>query len=408
MSDTMSRFLSYAPFATASTPMPGHELVDLGALGFIPSLGGAERGYNVEADTLITQTTDGRDLNSLWEEFRTVVGMHNEKRQTLIDLLTFPVQNVIEDVPQIGGDDFEEASEFGVPKGIRSSLTYFSMGYDFKWYDLAARFTWKFLAEASAQQVESIHQSALEADNRLIFRKVMGTLFRNTNRAANIKGQNYTVYALYNADGTVPPEYAGNTFDGTHSHYLVSGAAAIDPGDLEESIEHLRHHGYSAANGTDLVFLMNETEARVVRNFRAGTNGATYDFVPAVGSPAMIVPNQQGLIGAQTGDSYKGLTVIGSYGPARIVAEDYIPSGYVVLLGTGGAANLQNPIGIREHANTGLRGLRLIAGDRAAYPLVNSYYNRGFGTGIRQRGGAVVTQIKASGGYTIPTAYQNA
>lgn len=398
-----------APFAVTSSAAPGHELIDLSSLGLFSPVAGGAQGYNVQAD-VITQTVDGRDLNDMWNEFSEVVRIYNERRQRLIDLLTFPVTNVIEDVPQVAGDDFEEASEFGVPKGIRGTLNYFSLAYDFKWYDLAARFTWKYLAEATAAQVESVHQSALDADSRLVFKKVMNTLFNNANRIASINGQNYTVYALYNADGTVPPEYKGNTFNGTHSHYLVSGAAGIDSGDLEDQIEHLRHHGYSPANGTQLFTMVNPAEARVIRSWRANTTNANaavalYDFVPAQGQPALIVPNADGLLGTQVAGNFRGMNVIGSYGPTIIIEEDYIPAGYMVTIGSGGEGALMNPVGLREHAQPGLRGLRQIPGDRSAYPLVNSYYSRGFGTGIRQRGGTVITQIKASGSYAVPAMY---
>jgi hypothetical protein len=70
------------------------------------------------------------------------------------------------------------------------------------------------------------------------------------------------------------------------------------------------------------------------------------------------------------------------------VEESYIPAGYVILLGSGGDANLNNPIGFREHANSALRGLRLVQDKQSDYPLIDSYYVRGFGTGIRQRGAA--------------------
>jgi hypothetical protein len=76
----------------------------------------------------------------------------------------------------------------------------------------------------------------------------------------------------------------------------------------------------------------------------------------------------------------------------------------VLLFATGGSANLTNPVGIREHANTGARGLQLVQGPLAQYPLQESYYRRGFGTGIRQRGAAIVMQITA-GAYAIPAAY---
>ena len=393
-----------------------HELIkpeDLGVL--MPIFGGMPQGFNVEAD-VITQTIDGRPLNDLWTEFTEVVRIHNERRQILIDLLTFPVQQLIEDVPALTGDDFEEASEFGVPVGVRTTMTYFQMAYDFKWYDVATRYTWKFLAEATASQIEAIHQGVLEADNRLIFRKVMNTLFRNTNRAATINGANYNVFALYNGDGTIPPEYKTNTFNGTHTHYVTSGAAGIDSGDLDSPttglFQMLREHGFGETNGTQLVVMVNPAQGATIRSWRANVanaNGAVavYDFVPATNQPALIVPNAQGLIGQQVGGTWRGLTAIGSYGPAIIVEEEYIPPGYVVILGSGGEGALQNPIGIREHANPNLRGLRLLAGDRTNYPLVNSYYSRGFGTGIRQRGGAAVMQITASATYTIPAQYAN-
>jgi hypothetical protein len=51
-----------------------------------------------------------------------------------------------------------------------------------------------------------------------------------------------------------------------------------------------------------------------------------------------------------------------------------------------------------------LRGLRLVKGRSADYPLQEAYYQRGFGTGVRQRGGAVVMKI-TTGGYTVPTQY---
>lgn len=386
-----------------------HELVTPESVGMLPPFGGSENGYQVRND-ILTQTTDGRPLQALWDEFVATVAIHNERRQTLIDLLSFPVTNVIEDVPTLTGGDFEEASEFGVPQAIRPGLGYFSMGYTFKWYDAAVRYTWQFLADASSSQVEASHQTVLDADNRLVFNKVMSALFTNTNRSATINGQNYTVYALYNGDGTVPPPYKSNTFSGSYTHYITSGAATIDSGDLDDITKKLTELGYGAANGTQLFLMVNPNEGKIIRTFRANVannNGAValYDFVPATNQPALIVPNPQGLIGSQVGGSYKGLTVIGSYGFLTIIEEEYIPAGYIVCFGSGGDANLNNPVGIREHANPALRGLRLVSGPNQDYPLIDSTYQRGFGTGIRQRGAAAITQITASGTYTPPAVY---
>lgn len=361
------------------------------------------KGYNAKADVL-TLAADGRDLNDIWSEFQATIAIQNEQRQTIIDLLTFPVSSPIEDVAQFGTEDFEEASEYGVPQGIRPSASVLSLGYTFKWYDIANRFTWQFLADATSERIEAVHQQVLDADNRLLFKEVMKTLFRNTNRTATIKGQNYNVYGFWNNDGNVPPAYKSNTFSGTHTHYRASGAATVDQGDLNEIIDDFKSHGYSAENGSTQFVMVNVVEANTIRGFRVAS-GARYDFIPAVGQPGLILPTSYELVnGSQAPSTFRGLNVIGSYGPLLIIEEDYVPAGYLVALVSGGAANIQNPIGLREHANPGLRGLRLVKGRDNDYPLIDSYYARGFGTGVRQRGAGMIMQITA-GSYTIPAAY---
>jgi hypothetical protein len=385
----------------------GRMLVNMRRLGIFPAFSGAatgQGGYNAAGD-LLTQTIDGFDLNTIWTEFQQAVALVNEQRQTMLRLLTFPVTNPIERVAQISSGDFERASEYGEPRGLRPSGAYFTLGYDFTDYDLAARFTWKFLRDAPASQVEAINTMAIEADNRLLYNKVMDTMYRNTNRTADIYGTDVNVYALYNADGTIPPAYKTNTFDGTHTHYLVAGNATVQSGDLDDMYEHLRHHGYSAENGVKHLLFVNPAQANVIRTFRIAT-GASYDFIPAVGTPAQFMPVDMQLVnGQQAPSNISGFNVLGSYGYWTIVSDDLFPAGYMLGIGSGGPENLNNPVGFREHPNPSFRGLRLVKGPDPDYPLIDSFYQRSFGTGIRQRGGSVVMQIKASGSYDIPTAF---
>lgn len=397
------------PAGTISlTPKRGMNLVDLRALGIMPGIAGGavddstrKRGYNA-AEDLVTQTNDGVDLNSLWDEYQRTVGLQNAERTKMIQFMTFPVTNAVERVAQVSGADFEKASEYGEPVGVRPSTSYFTLGYDLEWYDLAARFTWKFLADAPRSQVDAINMSALEADNRLMFNKVMEALFNNENRLADINGQqDVNVYALYNADGTVPPKYKSYTFDGTHTHYITSGAATLDSGDLDTIYEDLQSHGYGKQNGYVVAVLMNRREVNVARTFRVA-NGDQNDFIPAVGSPGQFLPRDVELFGGQPASSWRGLNVAGSYGDLLVIEEDTIPAGYTLGIASGGPENLGNPVGLREHTNTSLRGLRLVKGPNPDYPLIDSFYNRGFGTGIRQRGGALVMQITASATYTPP------
>lgn len=399
-----------APFARMAAP--GKELVDLNDLELFTQIMGATApgGYSTQADALVTVTSDGVDLNALWAEFQATLEIFNERRTTLVDLLSFPVTDPIERVPQVGTVDFEDASEFGVPRSVRLVQSYFSLGYDFRDYDLALRYTWKFLRDHDERQVVAQHNAVLEGYNRLLFRRVMEAIFDNRNRLADIKNENVPVYPLYNADGTVPPAYKGTTFAGSHSHYLVSGAANVDPGDLLEMYNLIAEHGYGTEVGTTFVLLVNKIEGAVIRQFKAGvaTNGvvSVYDFIPSANSPTIITPNATGLIGSTPPSTFGGLAVIGSWGNILIIEEDYIPPAYMLMFGSGGNANLQNLVGIREHANTAYRGLRLLPGNQAGYPLVEGFYSVGFGTGIRQRAGAVVAQIKASGSYDIPDQYE--
>lgn len=404
--------LPAGPTVTSLTGLAGH--VDLlspenaSRLGLSVGIAGGAQGFNTEGD-VITQTVDGVDLNGIWTEFQNTVRLRNSQRQSLIDFLTYSVSEPVETIPQFGaGNDFEVATEFGVPKGVRTEASYFQMGFAFEWYDIAGRFTWKYLAEATAAQIESVHQSILEADNRNVFRETMATLFDNTNRVATINKNAYNVYALYNADGTVPPSYKTNTFAGTHTHYLASGAATVDSGDLDEMSTHIQHHGYSPDQGVEIVLMVNKAQGDVIRQFRAIANGGTaqYDFIAAQGTPSLLLPLNRIQGDAQRpASTLRGLKVIGSYGDLTIVQEDYIPAGYMVAFGTGGTNSLTNPIGIREHRNPALRGLRLVKGRSADYPLQDSYYQRGFGTGIRQRGAAVIMQVRATGSYAPPAEY---
>lgn len=378
-----------------------HESIDLSSLGFEFPLEGGARGYNTLGDVL-TQTVDGRDLNDIWREFSATLLLSNKRRQVLIDLLTFDVSAPIEDVPQVSTSDFEEASEFGVPKGIRGG-DYFSLGYDFKWYDLAVRYTWMYLSEASAAQVESLHNMALEADNRLIFTKVMKAIFSNVNRTATIRGTAVNVYPFYNNDGTVPPDYNMNTFAGTHNHYLSSGAGTVDSGDLDEMETTLVEHGYGRLQGSRLILLVNRTQLATIRNFRIAT-GSTYDFIPATGQPPFLLPANTGGVIGTVPLAIGGLPVAGSYGNWLICESEFIPVGWMVGFATGGEQQATNPVGFRQHANAGLRGMRQVKGPDPDYPLIDSYYQRGFGTGVRHRGAGVVMKISA-GAYSIPTAY---
>lgn len=405
------------PAAPATTAKRGMELVDLRSLGIISGgTGGANRlGYHAASD-VVTQTADGTDLNGIWNDFQALLNEVNGSRQSLINFLTFGVTNPTELVAQPGeGVDFEEASEYGEPVGSRIQPTYFNLGYTFKWYDLAARYTWQYLADATSAMVDSVANASVEAYYRLLLNQVMKTVFNPTNLTANIRGNSYNVYKFYNADGTVPPKYKNNTFVGSHTHFKTTGSSALEATDLDTMvIDDFASHGYDQLGGYRLVLMVHSTLGNVIRNFRSAVNTAQavggnygrYDFIPAQGQPGQIIPATTQVIGAaQVANSLAGLNVIGSYGPLIVVTDDWLPTTHAFSFATGGENNLQNPVGIRQHANANLRGLRLVKGRNPDYPLLDSFWAAGFGTGVRQRGGGIVLELSANGSYTAPAIY---
>jgi hypothetical protein len=373
------------------------------------------QGFNQHGD-ILDRTKDGRELNGLWADYQAVLADYNAQRQTLVNFLTVNVTEPIVSVPVIGkGGSFEKASEYGVPKGIRPAVGFYDMGMPFEWYDLAARFTWMFLADANQAQVDAVQNAAIEADSQLLFNNVMQRVFDPTNSPSLISGNPYNVYGFYNNDGTIPPPYRTSTFLGTHTHYTTTNGATLEATDLDDLIENVTEHGYTKVLGYRIVVMINKAQAPVIRAFRSaasntvpGTVDATHadwDFIPATGTNSTLMPREVVLLGGQPAPTLNGLTVIGSYGDALIVQDDYIPAGYLLCFATGGPANLQNPIGMRQHGNPALQGMRLVKGPNPDYPLIESYYIRGFGLGVLQRGAAAVMQVVTGTAYTAPADY---
>lgn len=366
------------------------------------SLDFKEKGFNERADIIVA--ADGTDFNEFWNEVNAAIALRNQHRNRMIAAFSYPVTSSTIQITTPSEVEFEEASEYGQPVGIKGTGARFWRGFDFKFYDLAIRYTWMFLAEADRGQLQNNLNLALDADNKLLYYRVMKTIFNPLN-VSGITDNNepITAYKFYNADGEVPPKYKTNTFAGTHNHYLVSGGATVDSGDLDALATELGHHGYTMNNGYRLVLWVNPAQSAVIKTLRVA-GGASYDFIPNASSLAggVWVPNNGTYVGAPSG-TLPG--EIGTYGQFHIVEEDYIPAGYIVALASGGPDNLINPVGVREHKNPAYRGLKIIPGQRSQYPLIDSFYRRGIGTGILQRGGGVVMQVKASGSYDIPAEY---
>lgn len=383
----------------------GMEHPDMAELGILLGGIGGERGIHAVGD-ILTQTQDGTDLNELWNSYQRWLGQWNQARDTLVNFLTYSTTSSFENISQGGSlAEFEEATEYGEPVGYRPTTSEVPMGFPFKWFDIAGRFTWQYLANALTSQVDSFANMAMEADNRLVFLRVMRCLFGNS-RSVNKEGQ--TVYPFYSgAVGDTPPTYKMTNFADQHNHFVTSGTATVTAPNLEALLGLLEEHGYTANNGYNQVVLVNKAQGDTIRQFRSIANGGTgkYDFIPAVNTPVFLLPADMRTEGGRPSGTLNGLTVIGAYGNATIIEEDYIPAGYMVAIVTGGQDSLSNPIAFREHPTASLRGLRLAKGRNPDYPLIDSFYVRGFGVGVRHRGAGAIMQVTTNPAYAVPSAY---
>ncbi len=395
--------------ASTAVPKAGMALMDLKSVGVIKGLAGGARGINARGD-IVTETADGISVNDLWSAYQDFLDEFNKRRDPLLNFLTWRTAKAREDIIGTGVQvDMEEATEYGIPVGVRPEVPpTTSMGYTFKWYDIGAHFTWQFLADSESDQVDSITNMVAEASNRGLFLQVMRTLF-NTNRRVNKEG--LTVFPFYaGAVGDDPPDVGTTTFADQHNHFVTTNAAALTPAHLEALQTLVREHGYKRVAGYSLVLMINEAQEGTIRNFRSTANGGTgtYDFVPAQGTSPLLLPTDVRLDDngvTRPPATLNGMEVVGAYSEMTIVKNEFIPAGYLVLFATGGPENIQNPIAIREHPKQALRGLRLVKGRVPDYPLIDSYYNHGFGTGIRHRGAGAILQIKVGTTYDVPAAY---
>lgn len=363
-------------------------------------------GFVDTGQLLINELADGVRVDDIWAEIQNAVAVYNQHKTTVASLLSYPTTQAAAPLHQgLTQEKFEIASQYGVPKAINPPVDVLKMGFDYHDHDASTRFTALALRDMSSEQVSSRIAACLDADARLVQGLVLDRLF------SNVPGENdfaHTVYPLWNADSVVPPSYMGKSFAGSHSHYLVSQGASIDSGDVEAAMALVTEHGYGlgADSGSQLVALFNPSEAEHVQSWRAGeenANGQTarFDFIPSANAPTYLT--QSSIVGALPPTDVDGVPVLGSYGKAWVIESMLVPAGYFAVFATGGPDSEQNVIARRMHPSPAWQGLRLIEGNWAKYPLVESFFQRGLGTGVRHRGAAAVVQIKASGSYDVPT-----
>ncbi|MGE2835137.1 hypothetical protein [Mycobacterium sp. SMC-4] len=384
-----------------------HGLPLLDGIPLSPVFGGTVPGgqYGIvpAADALVSRTSDGYDINDIWDDFRDAVALLNTERNQVADLLSFRTLNAADVVAQnITPPNFELATEFGVPLSAGSPAEALPLGYTYKHHSLRSSLTWQALRVMDRRQVEGILNSILEADNKNLNGQILHRLFDPT-VGKNEIGTN--CFGLWSNDGIAsPPPFMGTHFPANTSHYIATQNATLDSQDLEDAYHMIRSKGYAIDGRSQIIVLCNHAEAEKIATWRAGeesrTDGpiAKYDFIASKKAPPFWTG--ESVVGNVAPDEYHGHDVLGTYGYGWIMETPTIPQGYLAVVATGGPNSERNVVGLREAA--GYEGLLTMPGNWREFPLVESFFVHSFGTGVRQRGGAVCLQVTASSTYTAP------
>ena len=171
------------------------------------------RAFNTQGHVLVNKTTDGVDLNVICDEIEQLLEAWNGERQTVASLIGYPTTVPADAVPQtLTLNQFDVASEFGVPKGVAPPPDLLKVGYTFVDYDKAHALL-AVSARCIVGAVRSVITRIFAGDNQLVNGLALRRLF---DPAEGTNEYPHRVFGLWNGtDGIAPPAYMGNTFPST-------------------------------------------------------------------------------------------------------------------------------------------------------------------------------------------------
>lgn len=353
-----------------------------------------EGGYQMQQDAIqvvpgTATTVDGQPLAEIWTDLNQRLAAFNTQMQGMVSLLTFPTIRAQEQIGVYQTPRFEEATELGRPQKVR--LQRVKRGFPLNHRDLGFGYTQEYIDTARSDQITSIASQVENAWWSLNLETVLLAIFTEDNVTDE---DGVVVKRFYNGDGEIPPHYKRTTHAGSHTHYLASAGATVAEADINSLEEHLLHHGFGDF-GENFILMVNRVDLPDIR--------ALTGYVPANTSTRPVIVDGQ--VVGQTSTAPPGLEnqVDGYIGRFAVVNEDEIPPGYLFGFATGGQFASQNAVGLRSHENPSARGLRLIEGPVARYPLIDAVYDGYLGAGVSQRGAGVVMFITGGGTYVDPT-----
>jgi hypothetical protein len=124
--------------------------------------------------------------------------------------------------------------------------------------------------------------------------------------------------------------------------------------------------------------------------------------VPSSNAPPFLTT--ENVHGAIPPPDFHGLKVLGAYGKAWLIETNYVPAGWVAVVASAGRVRPATLLPCGRTRTSHIRACGLSRGHWSGYPLIDSFFPRGVGVGVRHRGTAAVLQVTSNASYTPPSA----
>jgi hypothetical protein len=301
------------------------------------------------------------------------------------------------------------AQEQGLPNA-------FEVGYPIKPFADRKMWTPEYLLRATVRDINNTTVDALIRDHNTMFRAVLAALFRKTNytfKDDKVLGQGLgtlNVKRLLNADGipgTFINEFNEEVVLGDVNLYKVSGSNVFTNNTFVIAHDALTQLGMDG----DIVYFISKADESAVRLLSDFV--ASDDAVRVITDPKIVdPPAPEGTIVQPSYSLVRSPRAIGRIRSVdgksgEVVVLPWMFAGYMLAMDRSG----DKPVVIRESDLAQLRGFQLVSEESmtgAFDPsrlIVNKFFQRIFGAGVRNRANGCVVQITTNPTYTDPAIY---
>jgi hypothetical protein len=318
-------------------------------------------------------TIDQIDYNEVWYDLLPVIDRYNERDRTDIEtILANRSDERLKKYVLKSSNAFTKLGEIEHPD--RQKVEWGKMVKLTTKYGSAYGYDLNFLKDATADDIKRTQADILEQDREMVKNVLLQTCLKSSTNG----WYNGSFDSLEGI--TAPPSYGQNSFDATHTHYIVAGATTVGFTLCTTICDHIEEHGAPST----LVGFINGTDAGNIVNAMAPTTSTVYVANPITDQVAV-----------------SGL--IGMYGGINWIRTPLMPSGYVLVVGTNPGVDNQKPATLIHPTNTSFRGLQLIDGNFPKYPLINSYFLHWVTAKVVKRGNGVACKLAANGDWSDPS-----